>query len=745
MSIKKTLILLPLFAALGACGGGGGSDDPKTSSSSSSQSSVVQSSSSSSVVSSSSSSVVSSSSSSQVSSSASSVTSSSSSSSSSVAGNALTVSVSGNLLVKNEDGEIDEAAEDDDISISLSLLDENQVVLKSNESEVVNGEEGRFGFSDQLSAANAKFVVLHISKPGYTDFARRFDFNERIELQAEISELPTAFVEVAEAETISGELVNGFNFSVTDNLLGESDSGYGKELSVFIPQSALPQGTDTLEVQMKAYDPTDPEEAAYFPGAYEDSDGNKLLSIAFNYTEVKTDQGVSLQQVAQKSRQERIAAQKSGRLQKTEASEPVIINRMIPVESCRALATMGDSDSNTAGFQIPVYTYNPNSGLWDLLGQGSVFNEDSELLASDFTNFDCDSVNYMLEIKVTNEIFISNWWNLDYPLVFEQPVTLCAKVKLLDQGNSPLAGTYVYAFDDDENRSFSASGFIADAEGNVTISLLKLNSNDPDSSVTLTTWSPVDGSMLEKTIELSSEACTESAPVIPVQLSIPSRCQVKGTLLDKNASPLPNSLIIALADNDELSETNYGTGLAFTDEQGKYSVDLFCGKGYQLTDYLTWVSNLNFETGEQGTLPKVNVNGTKEADEISDDAKVVQFKDLISAPKPWGTIFNAEDSTDFLEANIYYTGEDFPLTYSFDLIDTDTQEVIKHFEGSVTEADFIGDGDFSFANIQIRHSIELPPETQYLSYQISGEIKDSKDIKGKLWGIFFLMSDILAE
>jgi hypothetical protein len=731
MLAQKYIALFPVVLVLTACGGGGGSDESKTSSTHSSQSSVLQSSSSSSVVSSLSSSSVSS--------------VISSSSSSLVAGNTLTVSVAGNILVKNENGEIDEVAEDDDISISLSLLDENQAVLKSNKSEVINGEEGRFGFSDQLSATNAKFVVVHISKPGYTDFARRFDFNEKIELQSEISKLPTAFVEVAQAETISGEVVNGFNFSVTDNLLGESDSGYGKELSVFIPQSALPQGTNTLEVQMKAYDPTDPEEAAYFPGAYEDSEGNKLLSIAFNYTEVKTDQGISLQQVARQVSQERIAAQKAGRLQKTEASEPVIINRMIPTESCRALATMGDSDSSTAGFQIPVYTYNPVSGLWDLLGQGSVFNEDGELLASNFSGFDCDSVDYMLEIKVTNEIFISNWWNLDYPLVFEQPVTLCAKVKLLDQGNSPLAGTYVYAFDDDENRSFSASGFVADAEGNVTVSLVKLNSNDPDSSVTLSAWSPVDGGMLEKTIELSTEACTESAPVIPVQLSIPSRCQVKGTLLDKNAAPLSNGLMLALAENDDLSEANYGTEFAFTDEQGKYSLNLFCEQNYELADYVTWVSNIDFETGEQSSLPKVNVNGTTGADEITDDSKLVQFKDLVSAPKPWGMIFNTEGSVEFLEANIYYSGEDFPLSYSFDLIDAQTQAVIKHFEGSVTEAEFIADGDFSFANIQIRHGIELPPETQFLSYQISGEIKDAKDVKGKLWGIFILTSEIVSE
>jgi hypothetical protein len=729
MSIPK---YIPLVLVLTACGGGGGSDNTQSSSSISSNSSLVQSSSSLSI-----------SSSSSVMMSSSLVSNSSQTSSSSA--NSKTLNVSGNLLIKSENGELDENADDKNIQVSVSLLNDQQSVLNTSESEIINGDNGRIGFSEQLSAANATFVVIHISKPGYTDYARRFDFSEKIELQAEIQKLPVARIELAQAETISGEMINGFNFSVTDNLLGESDSGIGKELSVFIPQAALPQGTNTLDVQMKAYDPTDPEEATYFPGAYEDSQGNKLLSIAFNYTEVKTDQGVSLQQVARQTRQERIAAEKSGRLQKTAVSDPVIINRMIPVESCRALATMGDSDSSTTGFQIPVYTYNPISGLWDLLGQGSVFNEDGELLASNFTNFDCDSVNYMLEIKVTNEIFISNWWNLDYPLVFEQPVTLCAKVKLLDQGNLPLAGTYVYAFDDDQNRSFSASGFVTDAEGNVTVSLVKLNSNDSDSSAMLSTWSPVDGSMLEKTIELSEEACLVSAPVIPIQLSIPSRCQVKGTLLDKNANPLTNNLMLALADNDDLAEANYGTEFAFTDAQGKYSMNLFCDQGYQLSDYVSWVSTINFETGEQTSLPKVNVNGTKEVDEISDDGQVVQFKDVVSSPKPWGTVFNVNDSSQLLGINLYYSGEDFPLTYSFDLVDSTTQQVIKHFESSVNQSEFITDGDFSFANIQIAHGIVLPPNTQLLTYQVTGEIKDAKDEKGKLWGFFFLSSGSLGN
>jgi hypothetical protein len=285
------------------------------------------------------------------------------------------------VLLEDEDA--------DTIQIEISLLSADQQILKSNSSNAITAaDDGRYGFADQLTANDAKFVVVHISKAGFTDYARRFDLQDKIELSAELSELPQASVGVAEAETASGKIVSGFNFSVRDNLLGESDSAIGKELSVFIPESALPAGTTSIDVQMKAFDPTNPAEAAYFPGAYEDSDGNKLLSIAFNYTDIKTNQGVSLKQLAQQARSKRIAAQKVGRLQKTVASDPVIINRLVPVESCRSLATMGDSDTTQAGFQIPVYTYNPNNGLWDLLGQGSLFDDEGDLLPENFTAFD---------------------------------------------------------------------------------------------------------------------------------------------------------------------------------------------------------------------------------------------------------------------------------------------------------------------------------------------------------------------
>ncbi len=731
MLIKRIIKPALLFSlmSLGACGGGsgGGKQEPGSSSSSSTISSSV----STSIISSSLSSA--SSLSSVLVSSSSSIQPSSLSSSQSSVATAASVKVSGNLSIKDEEGVVQAGALTSDISVEVSLLNENQDVIKSNRSQVLEsvGLDSRHGFSDQLSATGAAFVVVHISKPGYTDFARRFDVAETIELSAELSELPQANISAAQAQTVSGVTVNGFNVSVSDNSLGETGTAQGQELSVFIPQSALPPGTDNLNVRMKAYDPTQPEEAAYFPGAYEDSDGNKLLSIAFNYADITTDTGVSLKQVAQKARAERLKAEKSGRKQKTQAADPVVINRLVPEESCKSLATMGDSDKSQDGFQIPVYTYNPTSGLWDLLGQGSVYDEAGVIIPSGFNSFACGSVSYTLEIKVTNEIFISNWWNLDYPLVFDEPQTVCANLKLLDEGGSPLVGAYAYVSDDDNDRSFSASSFVTDAQGQLKVSLVKLDNSDTDSSANLSVYSLVDGTLLQKPIELSAAACANTAPVVPVTLAVPARCTLEGKLLNPDSAPFAEGLIIAYPENDQ--EFIYSGAYAYTKADGTYAMNLFCAQDYRILDYTSWFSEYLSDPGLT-KQPLANVNNIKGADEITDDGKKVQFKDLTVSLKPWGFVYGTEEDTSILNIDLFYSGKNFPLTYSFDIVDIRTNTLVKHFDGTVEESAFESFGAMRSATVAIKHGLPVPAPTEYFSYSIKGEVSDGKNTKGVLQG-----------
>jgi hypothetical protein len=48
------------------------------------------------------------------------------------------------------------------------------------------------------------------------------------------------------------------------------------------------------------------------------------------------------------------------------------------------------------------------------------------------------------------------------------------------------------------NAVFSASSFVTDSQGEVTISLLQLDENETDSSAKIWTYSPVNGTQLEK-------------------------------------------------------------------------------------------------------------------------------------------------------------------------------------------------------------------------------------------------------
>jgi hypothetical protein len=67
----------------------------------------------------------------------------------------------------------------------------------------------------------------------------------------------------------------------------------------------------------------------------------------------------------------------------------------------------------------------------------------------------------------------------------------------------------------------------------------------------------------------------------------------------------------------------------------------------------------------------VNVNSTTEADETSDDGK----KSDIERFKPFRLanlgefITDSEDSNTKMDIDIYYSGTDFPVTYSFDLFE----------------------------------------------------------------------------
>jgi hypothetical protein len=726
---RQSALVSVMVLTLSACGGGSSkSDSGNLPGVSSSSSSSLQ-------TSSSSTSSITSSSLGSTSSATSSVSITSSSSSSSSVVSAITsAKISGVVEVRDSDGNTLDIANPDTVKVNVSLLGSDDQVIASEtlpllESPLQLGDS--LPFTGELHGENARYLVINISSPGYTDFARRFDVQEQLDVRASLTQLPVATIPASQKTTISGAVVQGFNFSVDADGAPANAGGQSgvPELTVSIPQSALPSGTTSVDVKMQAFNPNDPAEAEYFPGAYQDSAGNKLLSVAFNYTDITTNSGTSLKKLAQKTRALR---QKTAAAIQAEVAEPVIINRKVPAESCSALKQMGDSSTSIAGFQVPVYTYNPESGLWDLLGQGTLYRGDGTAVPSGFTAFDCSGTEYVVEIKVTNDIFLSNWWNLDYPLVFNQPVKLCAYVQLQDEAGAPFAGSYVYAYDDDDQRSFSAESFITDDQGNVHIELYALDGSATDTSAELRLYNKNLLTTSHVPLTLST-TCNAQQPVV-IKTTVPSMCKIEGKVLDSDNKAV-NKTIVFATDLEETESTLPAYG--FTDDQGKYQLDVACNTEYHVFEYFSYLINYT-ESPWLSNTNIANVNGTVNGMESSDNGKTAVLKDTVAdRSKPFAYVYNDEDNANKLNLQFFYAGSDWPLSYSFDVVNAQTNAVVGHFSGKLTEGDLTVFQDDIFWSIPVGSVLidnSLPVPNEFAVWIVKGTITDSKGKQGNLTG-----------
>lgn len=711
--MKVLLQVLLVVGAFGltACGGGGDSGSSSSHSSSSSLSSSSSSSSSSSVASlstSSESSVSLSSSSSQNSSSSSETSSGSSETSSSQA----QVSVKISAKVNGFDLEGDSTALDSaKLSISLLLLDaEGQVLSEESPSATAYTGQDELRFSSQLSGAGATNLVLNLSYPGYTSYARKLDAAEELSVDAKLQELPQQQVAVTDKASVSGRQVQGFNISVS----ADSDSLQRDRLSIQIPASLLPEGTEQLDVALRSFDPNQPEDAEFFPGAYADSAGNKLASVAFNFADINTPAGEPLVQALQKARQQK---QKAGAgMQKAEAEEPVIINREIPASSCALLESLGDSAPNIDGFQVPVYTYNPSSGLWDLLGQGSLYDDAGALVPAGQSSFDCANHRYTLEILVTSDIFLSQWWNLDYPLAFEQPQDYCALVQVKNPDDQLLAGVTGFVYDGDSEYNFASTYFTSDSQGQALIRVAQAASN-ADLQAQAMFFNAGDLGYVSHTIELGSD-CT-NPPLQVLELARPQLCEVSGNVRFTDNQPVARDLVYGYS--TDTSET-WGFDYGLTDEQGDFRLNLPCAGQYELFNFS---ANLQ----QQENTRHFAFDGTLGSDELSDDGKAVVMQNLqVDYTQP--ILFASYNpGTQLLTLTAFGYYDAFPLQAQVTIADATTQQQLASFSGQLDLQTENSDDEFAFYHVGVySKTLALPSGASYYSMRVN-----FSDALGQSW------------
>ncbi len=476
-------------------------------------------------------------------------------------------------------------------------------------------------------AESGGYLVVNMEKEGYAGFSRKIVFES-----AQDTQVMGRVVQAAEAQVTledngyvlrSGRTRSSFTFALVEDARGQRSLVSGAErlrmarsanatdlLVIDIPESSVPADVTALQGRLASFDPNDVEESESFPGEYADSDGNELLSVAFQFNEITTADGQSLGKAVQQAR--------ARGLMPRAPSEPTIISRYIPPGSCSAMENLGDADANKTGFQIPIYTYNPNTGLWELLGTGTVYYDDGTAVASTETVFDCTLDSFYLEIEVSNEDFNRKWWNLDYPLVFDEPVQLCAKVEIEDQDGVAMGGNYVFLKDDD-GRSFSDTYGFTDSQGRVTLTTTLIDGSD-DRTANIRYWGFDNASYQSSEVTLSNQ-CNDVQTVTVTRLD---KCLIEGRILD-GTTPAVGTFVYALGESNGDSADDWHYGYGETDANGSYRFNAVCNMDYEL-----YAGGYVFGAGTKS----VNVNTSLGEDEQSDNGTKVVMKDIVIENQP---------------------------------------------------------------------------------------------------------------
>ena len=524
---------------------------------------------------------------------------------------------------------------------------------KTGEIKTTTLSTGTFNTSIDLSTKGG-YIVINIYKEGFASYSKRIDFEKPsdVNIQAELDSVITAIAKRENAifRASTGERV--IKFAVFKKPTGQKVVKVGREaeimkqngnqpiLEIEIPVNTIPEDVNTLVAQLQTFDPI--ENADRFPGQYMDDKGNRLVSLGFDFINITDDKGKNLGEVVAQ-------AIKQGKLKKAQTNS-TRISRWIDSNSCSNLLKdfctgsssddplcnkLNDDEKN--GFNVPVYTYNPYSGLWEMLGIGTIDKngngtiDDNDVINDDLTEDEVvdekdyqkqceDNSGEYLLILVTNEDFLRNWWNLDYPLIFEEPKELCVVATFKDSDGKPIEGLWVYMYDDDSTWSFSSVWGSTDSDGKVRLSTVLTNNNDPDRTAKIGYYDPFDWSWKEETVDLG-ESPNCSAREITIEK--PRTCQVEGYVKDEEGNGVADQYVYAYG----VSTWDYR--YAYTDRNGYFSMDVQCEIEYDLYVGWSWERSRVF-----------NVNGTVDPNnEEKDENDKVKLKDVImvnQAPYAYG-------------------------------------------------------------------------------------------------------------
>ncbi len=389
-----------------------------------------------------------------------------------------------------------------------------------------------------------------------------------------------------------------------------------------IPLDAIPDDVTEVRADMKAFDPTDPQDSKYFPGEYkgEGKDGtttpSRLVSVGFDLVSLTDQNGdpIELDTSAIKASKLRPQAVDWDSCLQTKV-------RYLGDTQVALIEQMGDDDNTTPEFEIPMWYYSYASGIWSYLGE-AVYTSAADSANSRAYATMCVTENW------------GQYLNLDYDFAIEKPKNIC--IKATDQYDSPITslnftvrnGTaYSYAY--------------SDANGEASVALTAGDNLD-DYEITyygyMSGWTEVQVDNNDIVANTTDDECDYDLNVV-IQNPFSTTLQV--TPLNIDGSEGKDSVIVSNS-----SYSDYFYRAATVDENGIASFKV--------------KPNVTYSVRYRSTVVSVNANGTVVAPETADSTRAlsVTVQDENQAPRVSAYFRNNNISEKATKVKFYVSAKD---------------------------------------------------------------------------------------
>jgi len=379
--------------------------------------------------------------------------------------------------------------------------------------------------------------------------------------------------------------------------------------------------TTSLTVKAQNYNPAREEDMKRFP-AQDDDTGNRLVSAAFDFIDIKDQNGKALS-----------IPKATAKAVRKSAAVAYRVKKQIP--DCSLIVK--DEDSNKAGVQIGFYFM--RNGKWNKLGTATLYKDSTPDDANLFQMSDvqaCSSRPYavLTDADISKDIdFDLRWFNFDY-VAFGEIETACVAgtFTLTKNGaETPLGGVSVNLTKlqqgtppADVTGFRSAYGYSA-SDGTFQLDFTYTADSLSSPTATLSYYDPVTYQTRSMVSVLTTKNAKNCYVIDPVTIAGPE-CSVTGRVLTASGAPAAGRYV-----NIYQPGYYYGSQWTTTDSSGTYSKEVFCSTGYELS--------------VDGITKSFTVNGTQAGDEKSDTGTLVTMNDIQKTNKaPNAYIWASNDS-----------------------------------------------------------------------------------------------------